>query len=204
MSRKSRKGYYVDGEFVAAGSPADEQFRVDMKGTAEPTRTELKNASEALQRLGEELLTLRADLLDGLRLPETLRDAILAARRISNFEAMRRQKQFIGSLMHRLDAEELAAVEAALRTQRSQSTRDTLVLHRAEKWRDSLIAGDSAMAEWINDHPSTDSQQLRALIRQARRDAATQQPGEAVRHGRAYRQIFLLVREELNSSGENE
>jgi ribosome-associated protein len=47
---------------------------------------------------------------------------------------------------------------------------------------------------------ATDSQQLRALIRQARKDAKPEKPGEAVRHGRAYRDIFQLVREQLSAS----
>jgi ribosome-associated protein len=36
---------------------------------------------------------------------------------------------------------------------------------------------------------------LRALVRQARKDAKPEKPGEALRHGRAYRDIFQLVRE---------
>ena len=46
----------------------------------------------------------------------------------------------------------------------------------------------------------TDAQQLRALIRQARKDARDPRPGEALRQGRAYRQIFALLREQLSSS----
>jgi ribosome-associated protein len=203
MSRKSRKGYYVDGEFVAAGSDADEKFRTGIRGTDEPSRTDLKKASEALQKLGEELLTLRADLFAGLPLPENLRDAVTEAKRITNFEALRRQKQFIGKLMHGLDDAALEAVEAAIRVQHSQSAQDTLILHRAEDWRDALIASDAALAEWIASHPSADSQQLRALVRQARKDARALQPGMTDRHGRAYRQIFALVRAQLNSSDGN-
>ena len=41
------------------------------------------------------------------------------------------------------------------------------------------------------------TQQLRALIRQARKDAKPEKPGEALRHGRAYRDIFQIVREQL-------
>ncbi|MDP2326139.1 MAG: ribosome biogenesis factor YjgA [Gammaproteobacteria bacterium] len=203
MSRKSRKGYYVEGEFIAAGSDLDRQFRVEQKGTDEPSRTELKNASETLQKLGEQLLTLRADLFEGLPLPEKLRDAILEAGRISNFEARRRQKQFIGKLMHRLDARALEAVEVALRFQHGQSARETLTLHRAEKWRDDLIADDGKVGEWMQEFPATDAQQMRALIRQARKDASEDRPGETVRHGRAYREIFALVRDKLGSSGDN-
>ena len=201
MSRKSRKGYYVAGEFVAAGSELDHQFRTEQKGTEAPSRTERKNASEELQTIGEELLTLRADLFAALPLPEKLRDAIVDARRITNFEAKRRQKQFIGKLMHRLDPVALEAVSTSLRLQHSQSAQETLILHRAEKWRDALIADDDRLGEWLQEFPETDAQQLRALIRQARKDAREAKPEEGPRLCRAYRQIFTLVRAQLASSG---
>ena len=206
MSRKSRKGYYVEGEFVAAGSELDQQFRTEQKGTDAPSRTERKTASGALQKLGEDLLTLREDLFVALPLPETLQDAILLAKRITNFEGKRRQKQYIGKLMHRLDADALDAVAAALRLQHSQSAQDTLVLHRTERWRDGLIADDGQLGPWLQQFPATDAQQLRALIRQARkeatvvRDAGAEGPGGGLRQGRAYRQIFTLVRAQLISS----
>lgn len=203
MARKSRKGYYVEGQFVPEGSDADQQFRNEMKGGEAPSRTELKAASEKLQELGEELLTLRADLFASLALPEKLRDAILEAKRITNFEGRRRQKQFIGKLMHRLDAEGLEAVAAALRVQRSQSAQDTLRLHQAEKWRDELVADDARLGAWLAEFPATDAQQLRSLIRQARKDARDIRSGEALRRGRAYRQIFALVREQLAGQGDS-
>ena len=53
------------------------------------------------------------------------------------------------------------------------------------------------MGQWLNLSPTSDSQQLRALVRQARKDAKPEKPGAAVRHGRAYRDIFQLVREQL-------
>ena len=129
MARKTRKGYYVDGVFVAADSEP---------GQDTPSRTDVKNASEALQDLGVDLLTLRADLLDGLRLPEQLGEAIAEAKRLTHFEAQRRQRQFIGKLMRQLDATALDAIAAALRIQRAQSSGDTRLLHEAEQWRDSL------------------------------------------------------------------
>ena len=203
MSRKSRKGYYVEGEFVAAGSELDRQFRTEQKGTDAPSRTERKTASEELQKLGEDLLTLREDLFAALPLPETLQDAILLAKRITNFEGKRRQKQFIGKLMHRLDTDALAAVAAALQLQHSQSAQDTLVLHRAERWRDALIADDEALGQWLQEFPGSDAQRLRALVRQARKEARdVKEDGSSglQRQGRAYRQIFALVRTTLSSS----
>jgi ribosome-associated protein len=72
-----------------------------------------------------------------------------------------------------------------------------------------LIADDDTLAAWMAEHPTTDTQQLRALIRQARKDA---QPagkeanvqvsqGLAPRKGRAYRELFQLVREHLGGTG---
>lgn len=188
MARKTRKGYYVDGVFVAADSEP---------GQDTPSRTDVKNASEALQDLGVDLLTLRADLLDGLRLPEQLGEAIAEAKRLTHFEAQRRQRQFIGKLMRQLDATALDAIAAALRIQRAQSSGDTRLLHEAEQWRDSLIADDERLGEWIGLHPDTDVQRLRTLIRQARKDAQAVQARSVERRGRAYREIFVLVRERL-------
>jgi ribosome-associated protein len=65
----------------------------------------------------------------------------------------------------------------------------------------SLIADDATLARWLQLHPDTDTQQLRALVRQARKDtppdAAAVSQGLAPRHGRAYREIFQLVKEHL-------
>jgi ribosome-associated protein len=200
MARNSRKGYYIDGKFVVAGSDADKQIRSEEQDSLAPSRTELKHASERLQKLGEELLELRADRLATLSLPEKLHDAILDAKRFTSFGAKRRQKQFIGRLMRQLDPDTLDAVRAALHSEHGRSATDAHALHRAEQWREELIADDEQMVRWIEEFPGTDAQHLRALIRQARKDAADAAAGEGRRHGRAFRQIFTLVREQLGSA----
>ena len=200
MSRKLKKGYFVRGEFVAEGSERDLELKRELKGTDELSRTELKRESAELQKLGEDLLTLRADLLARLALTDKLKDAVAEAKRITNFEGKRRQMQFIGKQMRLIEPEVLQTIRAALTEQFSGSAQENLVLHQSETWRDRLIAFDDAFGEWIATFAATDSQQLRALIRQARKDARPEKPGEAVRHGRAYRDIFQLVREQLSAS----
>ena len=197
MSRKLKKGYFVRGEFVAEGSERDIELKAELKGTDEQSRTDLKRESTELQKLGEALLTLRADLLARLPLSDKFKDAILEAKRITNFEGKRRQMQYIGKMMRKLEADEVEQVRAALDEQANGSAADNLALHQAELWRDRLISQDDAAGQWIAQYPSTDTQQLRALIRQARKDAVPEKPGAAVRHGRAYREIFQLVREVL-------
>ncbi len=195
MSRKLKKGYFVRGEFVAEGSERDLELKAELKGTDDQSRTDLKRESTELQKLGADLLTLRADLLAGLTLSDKLKEAIADAKRITNFEGKRRQMQFIGKLMRLLEPEVVASVRAALDEQANGSAAEKLALHQAEIWRDRLITDDDAAAQWINLNPGCDTQQLRALIRQARKDAKPEKPGAAPRHGRAYRDIFQLVRE---------
>ena len=204
MTGKFKKGYFVKGKFVAEGSERDLELKAELKGTTEQSRTDLKHESTELQKLGEALLVLRADLMARLNLSEKLLDAIAEAKRITNFEGKRRQMQFIGKLMRLLSPEELDAIRTALSEQHNGSARENLALHQAEQWRDRLIADDDAVADWINSFPQTDSQQLRALVRQARKDAkpldnAAASQGLAPRQGRAYREIFQLVRETMQS-----
>jgi ribosome-associated protein len=205
MSRKPRKGYYVKGQFVAAGSELDQELRRELKGDSEVSKTDLKRESAELQKLGEALLTLRAELLQRLTLPDKLLEALQELRRITDFEGRRRQGQYVGKLMRQLDPEAQAAARAALEEQRRPSARETALLHAAEQWRKRLLASDEAVAQWIAAHPGTDTQQLRALVRQARKDApatdrAAVSQGLAPRQGRAFRELFQLLREQLDSS----
>ena len=204
MPRKFKKGYYVQGQFVAEGSELDLELKRELKGTDEASRTDLKRASDALQKLGEDLLTLRTDLITRLALPEKLVDAVAEAKRITNFEGKRRQMQYIGKLMRGLDDEQLNAVRAALNEQLNGSAEDNLRLHQAESWRERMVADDEAVGEWIAQFPGTDIQQLRSLVRQARKDAVPEKPGEAQRHGKAYREIFQLLREQLAEEPEDD
>ncbi|WP_372657303.1 ribosome biogenesis factor YjgA [Hydrogenophaga sp.] len=205
MSRKPKKGYFVRGQFVAEGSELDLELKRELKGTDDMSKTDLKKYSDRLQALGESLLTLRADLMARLDLSEKLIDAVAMARKITNFEGRRRQMQFIGKLMRGIDEDTLKAVEAALEEQTKGSAEQTLSLHHAEHWRDQLVADDTALTRWLEHDPQADVQHLRALIRQARKDAQTTQaqerPGEAVRHGKAYREIFQVVRAQLSGDG---
>jgi len=195
MSRKLKKGYFVRGEFVAEGSERDLELKRELKGTDEQSRTDLKRESLELQKLGEDLLTLCADLMARLNLSEKLKDAVVEAKRITNFEGKRRQMQFIGKLMRPLDPE---PIREAINEQQGGSAQLTLTLHLAEQWRDKLIDSDDTLGRWLTEHPDTDSQQLRALIRQARKDAKPEKPGEAPRHGKPYREIFQMVKQALS------
>jgi ribosome-associated protein len=112
--------------------------------------------------------------------------------------------QFIGKLMRLVEPSVLDEVRTALNDQLGGSAQDKLRLHQAELWRDRLLLDDDALGAWLTAHTDTDAQQLRALIRQARKDAQPEKPGAAVRHGRAYRDVFQIVRERLERVPEPE
>lgn len=201
MSRKPKRGYYVKGHFVAEGSELDLELKREAKGFTDVSKTDLKRESDRLQNLGEALLTLRADLTARIDLPDILLEAVKEARRITNFEGRRRQMQFIGKLMRKLPESVVQDVEAAMEEQRKPSAQETMRLHQAEHWRDRLIADDAALTEWLQIDTAADVQHMRALIRQARKDAqATPQApeAEAQRNGKAYREIFQAVKAALS------
>ena len=176
---KAIKGYWSNGRFVKP-----EEIALEEVGP--PSKTQLKAEADEKQALGEALLTLRTDLMARLELPEKLLDALAQAKRITNFEGRRRQMQFIGKLMRPLD---MTPIRAAIDEQANGSADLTLALHLAE---------DAALSSWLSDYPGTDSQQLRALIRQARKDFAKPEiPGEAPRHGKSYREVFQLIRKAM-------
>ena len=80
-----------------------------------PSKSARKREYIALQKLGEELISLKASELEGLPLDDGLRDAVMEARRIKAHGALRRQKQYIGKLMRHIDPEPLRAEMAKLR-----------------------------------------------------------------------------------------
>ena len=186
------KGYWSNGRFV---KPEE----IALEDVGPPSKTQLKAEADEKQALGEALLTLRTDLMARLDLPDKLLDAISEAKKITNFEGKRRQMQFIGKLMRPLDAEPIRDV---INEQLNGSAQLTLALHLAEQWRDKLASDDEALSAWLTEYPGTDAQQLRAMIRQARKDYKPEKPGEAPRHGKSYREIFQLVKAAMKSKAE--
>jgi ribosome-associated protein len=153
-----------------------------------PSKTQLKQKSHALQTLGEEVSALSDERLARLDMPEALRDAILAYRKTKSHEGRRRQLQYVGKLMRAADEAVLreAVAEAAL-----GSAKEALRLHDIERWRGELISDDAALTRWLQEHPDTDTQQLRSLVRAARREAAL--PPEQ-RQPRSYRELFQFLK----------
>ena len=153
-----------------------------------PSKTRLKQESHELQDLGQALVDLPDGRLDALAIPEILLDAVRAYKRTRTHEGKRRQMQYIGKLMRAADTEPIRQAVADMQLGRAK---DSLALHQAELWRAELIGSDDALTRWTREHPLTDVQQLRTLVRNARKDAAM---APEQRSGRAYRELFQFIR----------
>jgi ribosome-associated protein len=154
---------------------------------ARPSKSALKRQSHDLQSLGLELAELSEQRLAATPMPEALRDAILEYRRTRSHEGRRRQLQFVGKLMRSADETVLREAAAAAKL---GSAKETLALHEAERWRAELLAGDEAFTRWMQQHPDTDAQQLRSLVRAARRDAVVPE----ARQPKSHRELFQQVK----------
>ena len=172
--------------------------RTEMVHNADVSKSQRKREMHALQALGETLVALPDEQLARLGLPEALHEAIMHARSVSQRGALRRQLQYIGRLMRDVDADQ---IRNRLQLVQAGTVRDIAMLHRTERWRERLLAEDAALSEFITAFPATDVQQLRVLLRNAKREKAAGRPP------RAYRELFrsirdiLLEREESTPSG---
>lgn len=142
-----------------------------------PSRTQKKKAAEALQKTGEQLLSLRDAQLDALALPAELREALTAARAMRTRGARRRQLQYIGSLMRSIDADTLRRRLEAVTLQGHNEARR---FKQVERWRDELVAGDPERREWLlAEYPQIDPNELAQLIQAAGPDKSAEQRRKA-------------------------
>ncbi len=152
----------------------------------EKSKSQLKREAHALQELGEQLIAMKpADLVD-LPLPDNLAQAISDARGMQR-GALKRQRQYIGKLMRDIDPE---PIQTALDLRSQQAMEQNRQQHKFEEWRDRLIQeGDKALGEALETFPTADRQQLRQMIRQARKEAEQNKPP------RTSRNLFRYLRD---------
>ena len=154
-----------------------------------PSKSELKRQMTERQKLAEVLAALSSDALKTIPLDEAIKTAIAETNKIKSFEAIRRHKQYLGKLMRFLDEEELAAIQKRLDAIQGVSKAETAKLHFLENYRDRLIAHDDAFTKMIEQYPDMDIQNMRTLIRNARKEKELNKPPKA------YREIFRVLKE---------
>ncbi len=151
------------------------------------SKTQRKHAMAELQSLGEELVALPADRVRKLDIPDDLREAVATAQRMPRQdEAKRRQMQYIGRLMRKVEIE---PIRTALADARGESASETARLHRLERLRNELLADEKILQEIATLYPAIDLQHLRSLRRAALKEQEQNRPP------RNFRAIFQLLKE---------
>ena len=157
----------------------------DDDGDLTLSKSQRKRDALALQSLAEALTRLPDAQLEGIPLPADLREAVLAARRLER-GAYRRQIRYLGRLLRAVDA---TPIQSAVDACHSASHEDKARFKRLERWRERLLEeGDAAVAALLDEYPGADAQQLRQLLRNARREHSEGRPP------RSLRELFRFLR----------
>ncbi len=150
-----------------------------------PSKSSRKREMHALQDLGEQLVALSSDRLKKMSLPDALYEAVRAAQGFK-MEARRRQMQYVGKLMRKIDP---APIEAQLLVFSGKSAVEVAKMHRLEHLREQLLDDDNAIGAIVELWPQVDVQYLRTLRRNALKERETTKPPKA------FREIFRVLRE---------
>ncbi len=163
-----------------------QDMEAEDEGDEPISKTKRKAAMDELQDIGVTLVGLPKEKLNKLNLPEVLLDAVNEAKRITANGATRRQAQYIGRLMRNVDT---APILEQLQRWEGKNTAENAYFHRLENWRTRLIADENSLSEFLQEYPGIDTQQIRTLIRNARREEAASKPPKSSR------ELFKLLRE---------
>jgi ribosome-associated protein len=155
------------------------------------SKTQIKQEMKALQELGEAIVKLGKKHFETIPLDdEQLAEAIHTARRIKSREGLRRQLQYIGKLMRKLEEEDLSRIEQAYQKLQDGRKEDARAFQQLEELRDRLIEkGPNQLEEVFEKYPQADRQQLRQLIMQANKEHKANKPPAAAR------KLFRYLRE---------
>lgn len=146
--------------------------------TEEISKSQRKRDAHDIFLLARELVGMKQStlkkILSSVNLDEDISFEITKARKMKSHGARKRETQFLSKKLRQIDLDSLRmAIEQPKEFARAEALRQ----HRLETWRDSLIAeGDPVVNQLCQLNNDFDRQQLRQLVRNARREAAHKKP----------------------------
>ena len=156
---------------------SDSEFGNETGGR--PNKTQQKREISARTALVERMTGLSDRQLASLGLDGAAVAEIARVRAIRPSGARKRQLKFC---VRQLQGADLSQVELYLDDQQSQQAAFNQAFHHLERWRDRLIEeGDAALGDALAEWPGLDRQQLRQLVREARRERDQGKPRGAGR-----------------------
>lgn len=158
-----------------------------------PSKSQIKRELLAITELGKKIIELPFEKIKQLPFDEKLLEAIQTCQKIKSREGKRRQTHYVGKLLRHTDIE---AVRRQLDTWEKGSKENTAQMHQLENLRERLLQDDQELTLLLNEHPHIDIQQLRSLIRVARKEQthnATLSEGQEPQR-KHYRALFQFLK----------
>ncbi len=142
------------------------------------SKSQIKREMNALQDLGKALVKLTPNQLKKMPITEDLLVSVTEAKKYK-MKALKRQLQRIGVLMRTEDAE---AIQKALDRLHKPEKQQVKKLHKIEKWRDDLVAGEaSVLDDIVEQFPELDHQYVNQMIRNAKKEKASNKSPKSAR-----------------------
>ena len=158
-----------------------------------PNKSQIKRDIAVLSDMCEEITQLAPAQISRLGLPENIEVAILEASKMPLKGARKRQLKFINAQMRKIDVEPIIEKLDKIKAKSAHAARE---LHQLERWRERFLSDDKqVLTEFLQLHPEADAQQLRQLIRNAKKEMAAEKPPKSSRL------LFRYLRELLESEG---
>lgn len=144
-----------------------------------PSRTQLKKDAEHMQDIGERLIKLSNSDITKIPMPEILADAVMLARRLTSNEGLRRQRQLIGKIMRKIEAEPIIEALKKLDSGHADNVREQ---HTIERWIQALFNDNPAIYDEIKKTSATaDLQPIHQLLRNAKKEQMENKPPKSKR-----------------------
>lgn len=143
------------------------------------SKTQKKKEALSLQALGVKLMKLSAEQINYIDMPKEILEAVIFAKKIRSHGALKRQMQYIGTLMRNIDA---GPIEEAVLNIETGTMQNTEAFKETERLREELIGGnDALMNEILIKLPEAEKGQFIKLVRSARNEVASNKAPRASR-----------------------
>ncbi len=142
----------------------------------EKSKSQKKREVTELQKLGEKLVFLSEGQLSGIDIDEELKDAVRKARGMKRGSAKKRQLQYIGVFMRKIDIEPIKNALSLIENGISISKNK---FKTVENWRNKLIDGTLDIDEIIKEVPFADRQKIRQLVRNSHKEKNAGKPAKS-------------------------
>lgn len=186
-----------EGDYVEIYEPEEEEREYAVR----PNKTQIKIEIAGIAQIAEQLCALSPKQLQPFDFPELVYNAIVQATTMPPKGARKRQLKYITAALRKLELEPIQERLARLQSKSAHAVREH---HLAERWRDKLVAdsGNALLTELLEEYPQADSQQIRQLQRNAKKEAATAKPPKSARL--LYKYLKTLFEESFESDDDFE